>query len=457
MKKQIVTLKIETITKDGKGSGSFTDPAGTIKEAEVPFCMPGDSVETEVQRKKKGVFPGPLLQVIEPSKDRIPAPCIHFGICGGCSFQEIPYEKQLAFKEARVQEQFQKTPRPIMGCAKPYGYRNKMEFSFSQDKKGNRYLGLFMARGKVFNVEGCLLVSPWVNEDLAKIRSWWEKTELHAYYPPKDIGSLRTVTIRESATSGMRLVMLTVSGNPSYALHQPELSAFSALFDEERYSVYMRIHQAIKGQPTQFYEMHLKGAEWIDEVLTMTLNTTSEVKFQISPTAFFQPNTKQAALLYTEALRLAELTSEDVVYDLYCGTGTLGLLAARFVKQVIGIELSKESSLDARENAKRNGITNIEIITGSVGEVLKNKEFPAPTVVLLDPPRSGLDPLSLSEVIALNSQKIVYISCNPDTQSRDVLLFKEAGYELTALQPVDQFPQTPHIENITVLNLQTFN
>lgn len=448
MKKQIVTCKIESLSKEGKGLGSFTDPAGNLKEAEVPFCMPGDVIEAEVQRKKRGVYPGHLLQVLEPSKERVAPPCPHFGICGGCSFQEIPYEMQLIYKQKRVEEQFGVASRSILGCSAPYGYRNKMEFSFSQDKKGNRYLGLYMARGRVFNVLDCQLVSPWVNEDLAKIRSWWENTKLDAYYPPKDIGSLRTVTVRESATTRKRLIMLTISGNPAYALHKPELSAFSALFDEELYSVYMRIHQALKGKPTEFYEMHLKGEEWISETLTLK---DSQIEFQISPTAFFQPNTKQAALLYSEALRLSELNTEDIVYDLYCGTGTLGLLAARFVKQVIGVELSKESSLDARENAKRNGITNIEIFTGSVGDVLQKKAFPTPTIILLDPPRSGLDPLSLQEVIALNSPKITYISCNPDTQARDVKILIDAGYQLVSLQPVDQFPQTPHIENIAIL------
>lgn len=248
--------------------------------------------------------------------------------------------------------------------------------------------------------------------------------------------------------------MLTVSGNPEFALHKPELSSFCALFDEED-SVYLRIHQAIKGQPTEFYEMHLKGPESITETLTISLDLNappSKVDFQISPTAFFQPNTKQALLLYNEALRLAELTKDDVVYDLYCGTGTLGLLAARFVKSVFGIELSRESSLDGRENAKRNGITNVEILTGSVGDVLKDRHaHEPPTVVLLDPPRSGLDPSSLKEVLSLKCPKIVYISCNPASQARDVKELIQAGYRLVYLQPVDQFPNTPHIENIAVL------
>ncbi len=452
MKKQTVLVEIQSINDDGKGIGSFLDTTGACKPAEVPFCIPGDIVEASVHRKKRGVFPARLEQIVTPSSDRIAPKCIHFATCGGCSFQELPYEMQLAHKQEQVNKKFNGLleARPIMGCDHPYGYRNKMEFSFSQTKDGTRFLGLFMqgARGKVFNVKDCQLVSPWFNEVLESVMLWWEKNELQAFYPPRDSGTLRTLTIRESKTSGKRMVMLTVSGNPEYALHKPELHAFMNLFSEE-YSVYLRIHQAAKGQPTEFFEMHLKGPEIIPETL-------SGIEFHISPTSFFQPNTHQALKLYNEALRLAELNSEDVVYDLYCGTGTLGLLSARFVKSVIGIEISAESSLDARENAKRNGVKNIEIFTGSVGDVLKTKkDYPKPTVVLLDPPRSGLDPTSLEEVLALASPKIVYISCNPETQARDVRALIDNGYALHVLQPVDQFPQTPHIENIAVLTKHT--
>ena len=155
--------------------------------------------------------------------------------------------------------------------------------------------------------------------------------------------------------------------------------------------------------------------------------------------------------MYGEALRLADLNSEDVVYDLFCGTGTLGLLAARFVKQVVGIEISKEAALDGRTNAKANDLDNVTIVDGSVEDVLKNHTFSKPTICLIDPPRAGLSPDAFQQVMALNSPKIVYISCNPQTQARDVKAFLQNGYRLLVMQPVDQFPQTPHIENIVLL------
>jgi 23S rRNA (uracil1939-C5)-methyltransferase len=449
MKERTCEATIQKLAKDGKGRGTFLDGAGNKQDIEVPFCMPQDKVEADYKKKRRGIYSGRLLRVVEPAKERLAPRCTHFAACGGCSFQEIPYEKQLEWKQQIVANYFSDlgSPLPILGCRDPWGYRNKMEFSFSQDKAGTRYLGLFLAgsRGRVFNLTECHLVSSWFAEDLEKVRAWWASTELKAYHPPADSGTLRTITFREGITSGDRMVILTVSGNPQYALHQPELKAFQALFDPARYSGFLRIHQAVKGQPTAFYEMHLQGPEALRETL-------HQVKFLVSPAAFFQPNTLQAERLYREALKLADLTCEDVVYDLYCGTGTLGLLSAGLVKTVLGIEISPESSLDARENARLNGLENVKIITGSVGDILKKKEdYPAPTLLFIDPPRSGLDLQALAEVIALESKKLIYISCNPETQSRDVKLLKEAGYAVLTIQPVDQFPHTPHIENIVVM------
>lgn len=460
MKEQIITVDIDKIESDGKGSGTFTDLAGTTKRAEVPFCMPGDRIETVVKRRARGNFPGPLLRVVQGSPERLPGRCIHFGSCGGCSWQEIPYANQLKIKEQKISDCFQPILssnvdiRAILGSS-PWGYRNKMEFSFSQDRQGNRYLGLFLAgqRGKVFNLQECHLVSPWFAETVQKVRTWWQSSDLLAYHPPSDRGSLRTLTLREGITSADRMAVLTVSGNPDYAIHLNHIEQFKALFEDS--SVFIKIHQAIKGKPTQFFEMHLKGPEYIRETLSIHLDEqrSSVIDFDISPSAFFQPNTSQAELLYSTALKLAELSPDDVVYDLFCGTGTLGLLASCFVKQVIGVEISPESALDARTNAKQNGISNIEIFTGAVADILteKGKSYPAPHLVLLDPPRSGLDPIALQQVLALNSPKIVYISCNPVTQARDVALFLQNGYSISVIQPVDQFPQTPHIENIVVL------
>jgi 23S rRNA (uracil1939-C5)-methyltransferase len=462
VKEQTVTAKIHKLNSHGKGVGSFINQSGQPFLAEVPFTVPGDEVEAVVKRGRSGQYPARLLSVTKPSHEAIPQRCLHFFSCGGCSFQRLPYERQALWKEDKVRRLFQDllldTVRfqPILASTDPWTYRNKMEFSFSQDKHGDRYLGMFLAgtRGRVFNLTECHLVSPWFAETLAKVRNWWVASGILAYNPPKNSGSLRTLTLRESKTTGERLAMLTVSGNPEDAIHRKDIETFKSLFDDHT-SVYLRIHQAIKGQPTQFYEMHLKGKESIEEKLTVELDPMrkSTLHFSISPSAFFQPNTLQAKLLYQEALKLAELSEEDVVYDLYCGTGTLGALASRFVAKVVGIELSPESSLDARENAKANQLHNVEIITGDVGLGLKERTE-TPTLVLLDPPRAGLSLEAVNQVADFKPQRIVYISCNPETQVRDIHLFLERGYTLEVVQPVDQFPQTPHIENIALLTFR---
>lgn len=463
MKESLVTLQIDSLEADGKGSGEFIDGAGNKKRAEVPFSMPGDVVDTLLKRKKGGVFPGSFLQLVQPAKTRVEPRCPHFGSCGGCSWQHISYEEQVGYKQAFIENFFREliddlsVLRPIIGAPSPWNYRNKMEFSFSQDREGHRFLGLMLAgrRGKVFNLHTCHLASPWFAESVGAVRHWWESTSLSAYNPVSNQGTLRNLTLRESKTTGEKMAILTVSGRADYAIRTRELKQFQALFDGSDTSLFLRIHQAIKGQPTEIYEMHLQGPETIRERLSVRLKSqdkASEIDFHISPAAFFQPNTLQAERLYIEALELAGLREEDVVYDLFCGTGTLGLLAARFVKSVIGIEISEEASLDGRENIKVNGLKNVEIVTGSVSEVLEGKRgFALPTLIFLDPPRAGLDPKSLEEVAALNCQRIVYISCNPKTQVRDVKAFLEKGYQLMAIQPIDQFPETPHIENIAYL------
>lgn len=459
MKDHTLTFRIAQVNSDGKGEASFSLEDGEKRWAEIPFTVQGDLVEAQVNRRRGGVYPARLLKVIEPSSRSIPAKCVHFGACGGCSFQRWKYDDQVAWKEEKVRKYFEPLLsqevdfRSMIGAPSLWNYRNKMEFSFSENREGERFLGMILggSRGKVFNLTECHLVSPWFSETLASVRSWWEQSSLHAYFPPKNSGTLRTLTLRESKTSGERLAMLTVSGNPEEAIHRKDLESFQALFSTD-VSLFLRIHQAVKGQPTEFFEMHLQGPETIKETLKMDLGDgrISTLDFFISPSAFFQPNTLQAERLYTEALKLADLRKTDLMYDLYCGTGTLGALASRFVDRVLGIELSAESSLDARENAKKNGLKNIEVVTGDVGaELAKRSE--RPSVLLLDPPRAGLDLQAIEQVSMLKPERLVYISCNPKTQARDIELFLARGFKLHVIQPVDQFPMTPHIENIAQL------
>ncbi len=428
---------------------------GVADEVEIAHVIPGDRILFELTRKKRLPQKGRLLEILTPSPDRVEPRCAHARTCGGCSWQQMAYSAQIKEKEARVKKAFDRQPDPIIPCAVPFGYRNKMEFTFSENRGGQKYLGLMIAQAEpyVFNLTECHLTSPWFVEVLSAVRGWWEASGLKAYYPPGDSGSLRYLTIREAVRTGQKMAILNVSGNPEFALTRPQLDSYAAAVRsavEGDISVFIRIHQTKKGRPTQFFEMHLSGPDHIVEELHLKKGPLS---FKISPISFFQPNTLSAEKLYDAAL--AMLPSCATVYDLYCGTGTLGMAASQKASQVIGIELSPESVIDAQENLVRNKIANMVIHQGDVGKIItrlmSEPGFLRPDAVIVDPPRAGLDPLALHHLKVLLPKTIVYISCNPLTQAENVGELLKAGYELKRLQPIDQFPHTYHIENIALL------
>ncbi|KIC70974.1 23S rRNA (uracil(1939)-C(5))-methyltransferase RlmD [Candidatus Protochlamydia amoebophila] len=474
MKQRSIDVQIKEFSTDGHGMGS-TLLLSNQKEiqVEVPFTIPGDQVNAILYKKTKDKYLSRSPKVTMPSNNRIDALCMHFGSCGGCCWQQLPYELQLKQKEKSIQDLF----KPYLNenvkwhsiiPSSPWHYRNKMELTFSSDKAGRRYLGLIMqgTRGHVFQMKECLLANGWFAQAARAIQKWWDNSDVQAYHAIKDRGSLRTLTLREGLRTGDRLVMLTVSGNPDYALTKSQLQSFVQVLrdsielsnSDQKLSVFLRIQQIAKGRPTNFYEMLLYGPDHIREKLYLPdfNEAIQTLNFRISPSAFFQPNTEQAEKLYSQALKLADLSASHVVYDLYCGTGTLGICSAKYVKEVIGIELSRESVLDARENVKENGLSNVTIKSGDVGQVLEalsQENSLKPDVVMVDPPRIGLDAKAIKHILDLKAPKLVYISCNPKTQVMNLGPLIDGGYQLQIVQPVDQFPQTVHVENITLLTL----
>lgn len=471
IKEQIVETKIENSNKKGNGKGTFLHDEKNY-QVEVPFSIPGDVVKAKILKKKGSSYLGILQEIVQPSAIRVQPRCIHFASCGGCRFQQTPYEKQLNAKEDFVKESFKNLNlpetlfRPIIPCDSPWEYRNKMEFTFSTDASKNNYLGLVKdsSKGRVFELTECHLVNPWFAETVKVVREWWNHTELEGYRPLKDTGSLRTLVVREGMRSGDRMVVLTVSGNPDYALQTHHLESFvnclvgsiEPTVPGSNLSIFLRIQQVSKGTATNFYEMLLYGPDHIREILNIRIDPEQpplSLTFHISPTAFFQPNTFQAEKLFSTALRLANVGHDDLVYDLYCGTGTIGMCIANRSRQVVGIEVSPESALDAKTNAQINGLKNITILSGAVRHVLNQikEEYPNPDIVIVDPPRPGLDREAIKQLVEMAPPKILYISCNPASQAMDVEALREHGYEVEVIQPVDQFPHTAHIENIALL------
>lgn len=367
--------------------------------------------------------------------------CPHFGQCGGCKAQHIPYDEQVAQKEAFIRTLFGRKTEPILPCEPPWNYRNKMEFSFSQDRRGEKFLGLMRKRGRVENLHACYLTSPWFIEVLERVRAWWEEIDLPAYHPPTNSGVLRTLMLREGIHTKEKMVILTISGSLSDSYTQSLSEAVG-----EVNALILRNQITARKTPTRFEETVVKGKEAIFE--KMHDQTGHSFTFRIRAGSFFQPNTIQAEALYQCALEGADLSSEEILYDLYCGTGTLGIFASKLVKQVLGVEIVPEAVEDAQENLKLNNINNMKILKGDVGKIeIRDR----PTTVIVDPPRAGLDPKAMHYLLKLAPQKIVYISCNPVSQAENCRQLEEAGYRISHLVPVDQFPHTPHVENIAFL------
>ncbi len=431
--------------------------------------VPGDEVRAVLGRKRRGSCQGFIKEIIRPSPLRTVPRCRHVPLCGGCAWQEMDYAAQLATKQQWVAKLFSDalSPRtvlhPILGCMDPWRYRNKMEFSFSQDAQGTRYLGLMLrgSRGKVFNLLECHLTSTWFANAVQATRSWWESSSLLAYHPHRNTGSLRTLTLREGRHTGSKMAILTISGQPEFALSRPQMlqwaKALSATAPKDQpISCFIRIQQAIKGQPTQFYEIHLSGPEFLLEELHLdTQANLAPLTLQISPQSFFQPNTLQAEVLYSRALALAKPDPDAHILDLYCGTATIGMAFARCVQQVTAIELNPYAILDAEANCARNQLENIRLLKGDAGEKLAEvlQEGSRPfDLIIVDPPRTGLGPKALQTVLQAHAPRLLYIACNPLTQAEEVKTLLAHGYRLEAIQPVDQFPHTPHLENIALLS-----
>ena len=465
-----IDLYIDELTPDGWGMASWKRPDDVVRPVCVPNALPGETVRCELFHCKSKKVPGLLAkvtQVLDPSPLRVQPRCKHFAICGGCTWQQMAYSDQIALKETKLRELFadvidERTQfYPIIGCPDPWGYRNKMEFSFSQDLKGNKFLGLIMrcSKGRVFNIEECHLVNPWVSQISQRVLKWWEESSLLAYYPPKSSGQLRCLTMRESHTTGDRVVILTVSGNPEYPMKQSDLDSFlqvckaCATPDETTgatLSCVVRIPQAHKGRETQIFEMLLSGPDSFRERIIVG---AKELEFVLSPSSFFQPNSLQASRIYEKALELANLQPHMVLYDLYAGIGIFGMTSCHLVKEVIAIELSADSAYDAKVNSERLKLTNFRMIRSDVAKALQDKSLPQADVAIVDPPRTGLGNQAIEHIVALKAPTIVYVSCNPKTQKIDVQELVKLGYKVETIQPIDQFPQTIHVENIVILRL----
>ena len=443
---QEVELRIESLAYGGNGVARLNGFVVFVRRG-----LPGDTVRARVTKVKRNHAEAIATEIVEAGAPRVEAPCEHYPECGGCRFQDLAYEAQVAAKHEQVHDALRRIgglaePRlePIVPAESVFRYRNKMEYSFTQTPEGPT-LGLHKA-GRwdgVLEIEQCWLTTDLGNAIRNTIREWARAEHLEAYDQENQTGYLRHLMIREGRNTGQALVLLVTA--PGERFEREELVEKLRQFPEVR-----SIHWAVNDTPAEITNLPstvLWGEEAIEEEVL-------GLRFRIRPNAFLQTNTAMAERLYTLVREAAAVTREETVYDLYCGTGTIALTLARDALTVWGVEVSEESVACAIENAELNEIANAAFFAGEVGRSLEElaQRAGAPDVVVVDPPRAGLVGKSVRRIGALEPKRIVYVSCNPTTLAGNVKeLIRDWGFQLERVTPVDMFPHTPHVEAVALL------
>lgn len=471
MKKgDIIELNITDYAFEGKGIAKIQKDDNEKKYVIfVNGSYPGDTVKAELRKIKKSYAESKVTEILKPSLDRTEARCKYFGICGGCKQQDLKYEIQLKYKEEQVKDVFERIGGlkdfeilPIVPSDKIFYYRNKMEFSFADkrwlfpeeiNKKDeitdqNFALGLHIPRmfDKVLDINECYLQSEESTRILNFTRDFFKPKNTTIYSTKTHEGYLRNLVIKQSHHADDLMVNLVTSklDEQLFGKYTEELLKFEPKITTIVNNINEKKAQVAIGDFEQVF--HGNG---------VIFDKIGQFLFRISPNSFFQTNTIQAENLYQTALDFAEFSGNEIVYDLYSGAGTISIFVSPHVKEVYAFESVEDAVKDAHTNVELNKIANVhfEIIDLNKSFLSKTEEtsIPKPDVVISDPPRAGMNPKTVNDVIALSPKKIVYVSCNPATQARDIKLFSEAGYILIKIRPVDMFPHTYHIENVALL------
>lgn len=455
-------LTIENVAAEGKALTHTADGAVLF----VEFAVPGDVVDVRVTKKKKNYLEGRVLRLVSPSPQRLQPICPHFGTCGGCKWQPLPYPMQLQAKQQQVYDQLVRIGHldvpeisPIIGSQKTEYYRNKLEFTFSErrwilpdeDPEGlspaeKCGLGFHVGKyfDKVLDIKDCHLQRDPSNAIRLFVKDYALKHSLPFYNLRERYGLMRGMFIRTASDGGVMVIICFGERVPEiFGLLDAVAEAFPSIS-----SLYYIINNKLNDSISDLDPILYKGSEVIFEEM-------EGLRFRIGPKSFYQTNAPQAYELYKVAREFAGLSGSEVVYDLYTGTGTIAQFVSRSASKVIGIEYVPEAIADAKLNAEVNGITNCEFFAGDMKDVLTPgfiAEHCRPDVMIIDPPRAGMHPDVVKVILEASPAKIVYVSCNPASQARDLAMMAE-HYRITAVQPVDMFPHTQHVENVCKLEL----
>lgn len=456
-KNQEITIEIEDIGSDGAGIGKVEGYAIFVKDT-----VPGDEVLVKITKAKKNYAFARLVKVLKESPLRITPPCESASTCGGCQIQNIKYEAQLEFKENKVrnnlirlgkfsEEQVAAVMEPIVGMDDPYRYRNKAQFPFGLDNNGKTITGFYAGRTHaIIPTEDCLIGIEENKDILEVILTYMKKNGVKPYNEQTREGLIRHVLIRKGFTTDQLMVCPVINGDKMPAINQlvanlqkiPGMTSISYSINKENTNVIM-------GREVKT----IFGPGYIEDYI-------GDIKFQISPSSFYQVNPVQTKKLYDCALDYADLKGSETVWDLYCGIGTISLFLSQKAKQVYGIEIVEDAIIDAKNNAKINGIENAEFYVGKVEEVLPKMWISDKKsidgvkkgdVIMLDPPRKGCDPRCLETILDMKPDKIVYVSCDSATLARDLEILCEKDYKLEKARCYDMFPHTVHVETVVGL------
>ena len=443
---QELELRIDSLAYGGSGVARLNGFVVFVRRA-----LPGDLVRARITKVKRNHAEAVSLEVVEAGAPRVEAPCAHYPACGGCRFQDLEYGAQLAAKAQQVEDALRRIGgldgfelEPAVPAESLFEYRNKLEYSFTTREDGALGLGFHRAGrwDEVIDLERCWLTTGLGNAVRDAVKAWARAEGLPAYDQEAQDGYLRHLVVREGRNTGQALVVLVTA--PGDLAGADGLVGALRRFPEVR-----SIHWAVNDTPAEVTNLPtdlLWGDEAIEEEIL-------GLRFRLRPNAFLQTNTAMCEVLYRLAGEYAALTGEETVYDLYCGTGAIGLTLARSALTVWGIEHSEEAVACAVENAQLNGLANAAFFAGDVGrdvDELRDRAGP-PDVVVVDPPRAGLSGMAVRHVGRLEAPRLVYVSCNPTTLAGNAKdLVRELGYRLERVRPVDMFPHTPHIETVAL-------
>jgi 23S rRNA (uracil1939-C5)-methyltransferase len=438
----------------------------------VPFAAPGDIVDIQVVKKKKAYMEGRITNFHKRSKQRIEPRCEHFGLCGGCKWQHISYSSQIANKQKQVKDNFERIGKvevgellPIIGAENEYFYRNKLEYTFSNRRwltnldapkkdggpKNTNGLGFHLPGmfDKILDIENCYLQKEPSNSIRLAIKEYAMEHNLDFYNVREHEGFLRNLIIRTSSTGDLMVIVIFRYDDLDI---KDMLQVISDKFPEITSLMYVineKLNDTIWDLEIKLY----KGNPYLFEEMKSPIAGNPNLKFKIGPVSFYQTNPVQAYQLYKAAFDFADFKGDELVYDLYTGAGTIAAFIANSVKKVVGIESVEEAVEGARNNAILNNISNVEFFVGDMLKILNNEfisENGKPDIIVTDPPRAGMHEKVVKQILDVAPEKIVYVSCNPATQARDIALLADK-YDVVKVQPVDMFPQTHHVENVALL------